>query len=165
MKGLSSRRSEPAATARELYGSIVTRSRDVSLYRDARVPDTIEGRLEALMLHVAVAMGRLGDDTPQNQELSRLLVERFVEDVDDNLREIGIADLKVPAKVKQAAAALYERQTHYQTALAGAPGMLEEALARHFSSLAGGDMVDIRRLAAHVRTLASAPALHPLRTS
>ncbi|MBV1693781.1 MAG: ubiquinol-cytochrome C chaperone [Hyphomicrobiales bacterium] len=165
MNGPSSRRSEPEARARELYGSIVAQSRDVALYRDVGVPDTIEGRLEALMLHVAIAMGRLGDSTPQGQEQSRLLVERFVEDVDDNLREIGIADLKVPAKVKQAAAALYERQTHYQTALAGAPGMLEEALARHFGSLAGGDAVDITRLAAHVRALAAAPAPHPSRTS
>lgn len=157
MQGPSSRRDDPDAKARELYGSIVTQSRTVALYRDAGVPDTIEGRLEALMLHVAVAMVRIGDGSAPAQELSRLLVERFIEDVDDNLREIGIADLKVPGKVKQAAAALYERQTHYQTALAGAPGMLEEALARHFGSLAGGDGVDLVRVAAHTRALAAAP--------
>jgi len=66
--------------------------------RSIRVPDTIEGRMEMVMLHVGLMMSRLTADA--DRELPRDLSEVFFADMDASLREIGISDVAVPKKMK-----------------------------------------------------------------
>lgn len=113
---LSSRR-KTALTATELYGSIVTQARQTVFYERLGVPDTIEGRLGVLVLVMFLAMDRLSAEGEPGRALAQALAETFVTDMDDNMREIGISDLKVPTKVKKAGAALYERMSAYKAAL------------------------------------------------
>ena len=111
-----------------IYGSIVASARQPTFYAAWGVADTREGRFEMLALHVALVMRRLERAGAAGANLSRRLGETFMTDMDDNMREIGISDLKVPQKVKRAAAALFDRHRDYDAALALKSGAATEAL-------------------------------------
>jgi cytochrome b pre-mRNA-processing protein 3 len=111
------RNSDHTRIAGIIYGSIVASARQPTFYASWGVPDTREGRFEMLALHVALVMHRLGRAGASGATLGRSLGEVFMTDMDDNMREIGISDLKVPQKVKRAAAALYDRHRDYGAAL------------------------------------------------
>lgn len=104
-------------TSRDFYGSIVTQARQPAFYRDWGVPDTMEGRLEMIILHAALVLDRLGLEGKAGLELGQAISEAYIADVDDALRQIGTGDMGVPRRVKRAAAALRERRLAYGKAL------------------------------------------------
>jgi cytochrome b pre-mRNA-processing protein 3 len=111
-------RAENQRKADKLYGAIVARARCAQFYARLGVSDTPEGRYEIVVLHLFLVLERLRDEPGIGQALPRLLVERFVSDMDDSLRELGTGDLSVPKKVRRAAAGLYERVTAYRPVVA-----------------------------------------------
>ncbi len=117
--------------AGELYGVIVTQARNPEFYAKLGVPDTPVGRYELVVLHLFLVMERLGDE-PGAGNLGRALVEAFVVDMDDSLREMGTGDVAVAKKVRRAAAGFYERSQDYRLAVrAGEPQKLGTTLAMH----------------------------------
>lgn len=148
---LSPSRTRLKKTATELYGRLVTHSRAPELYRDLAVPDTPEGRLEMVLLHMALAMGRLKVEGAEGEPLARALAEAFVTDMDDCLREMGVGDLTVPKKVKKAAAALFDRVNDYGAALEGGT---DERLAVLFGTNVWQDPASSRaaRLASYAQS-------------
>ncbi|MGL4398183.1 MAG: ubiquinol-cytochrome C chaperone family protein, partial [Hyphomicrobium sp.] len=119
-----------------------------------RVPDTPEGRFEILVLALFLFLERLKVTRPDGSALARDVIEAFVIDMDDCMREMGVGDLTVPKKVKRAAAAFYERSGAYRDALASADaGALTDAIVRH---VYGGDTApEARRGAEHVSAAAA----------
>lgn len=105
-------------TANQLYGASVTQARHETFYAAWDVPDTLTGRFEMIVLHLFLVVERLQKDGTAGQELARAMLEAFVIDIDDHMREVGIADLKVPKHVKKAAAIAYDRFGDYGAALA-----------------------------------------------
>jgi cytochrome b pre-mRNA-processing protein 3 len=129
-------RGRTGRTASKLYGSIVAHARNPAFFTDLGVPDSLEGRYGVLVVHLWLILDRL-KRAPASEGLARALVETFVTDMDDNMREIGVGDLSVPRKVKKAAAGLFDRTREYDAALAsGDDAALCAALGRH---LAGTD--------------------------
>lgn len=129
-------------TATEIYGAIVARARNPAFYRECGVSDTPEGRYEAIVLIMSLVLERLGRSPGRSgqapAELQRLVIETFVTDMDDSMREMGVGDLSVPKKVKRAAAGLMERLDQYRTALAsGGDALLRAALEANMPELAG----------------------------
>ena len=121
-------RSSPAGSIDAIYGMIVTQAREPSFYRDLGVPDTVEGRFDLLLLHLWVVLRRLrrtdgamepgsGPIREQIQALAQGLFDRFCEDMDDNLREMGIGDLAVPLRMQAFGEAFYGRSKAYDLAL------------------------------------------------
>lgn len=106
-------------TSREVYGSIVTQARRETFYREWGVPDTMEGRVEMIILHTALVLERLGREGPDALAWGQALTEAYIADIDDALRQIGTGDMGVPRRVKKAAAALRERRLAYSKALSG----------------------------------------------
>lgn len=104
-------------TSRDLYGSIVTQAREPAFYREWGVPDTMEGRLEMIILHTALVLERLAREGKAGLDLGQAVSEAYIADVDDALRQIGTGDMGVPRRVKKAAAALRERRIAYGKAL------------------------------------------------
>jgi cytochrome b pre-mRNA-processing protein 3 len=143
-------RSPERGTATKLYGSVVAQAREPSLYLRSGVPDSAEGRLEMLMLHMALVLWRLAREGAAGSELARRLTEAYVTDMDDCMREMGIGDLSVPRKVKKAAAALYDRTRAYLEALDSAE---EDALERALGTqiLFPGAVPDTGWLARYMR--------------
>ena len=86
-------------TIEAIYGMIVTQAREPLFYRDLGVPDTVNGRFDLLVLHLWMVLGRL-KSLPGGTELSQALFDRFCNDMDDNLREMGVGDLTVPKRMQ-----------------------------------------------------------------
>lgn len=134
------KRADVARKADNLYGAVVAQARQPSFYADFGIPDTLEGRYEMIVLHLFLVLERLRQATPDDTKLSRALIERFVTDMDDCMREIGVGDLTVPKRVKKAAAVLYKRADAYREALAAGPDALDATLGEMFSELPAGNI-------------------------
>jgi cytochrome b pre-mRNA-processing protein 3 len=139
------------ATIDSLYGVIVAQARAPDFYEEFGVPDSVEGRFELVVLHLALVTGRLAREA-EGAPLGNALVDRFGRDMDDNLREMGVGDLAVPKRMKRMFEALYGRTRIYRRALneTGSEA-LEAALARNVYD---GREGAVARLAAYVRRAA-----------
>ena len=124
------RRSTSADTISALYGTIVAQARLPAFYRDFGVPDTVDGRFEMIVLHLALVLRRFDRD-PSLRNLGQGLFDRFCQDMDHNLREIGIGDLKVPAEMRRIGAAFYGRAEAYAKALHQGPNELATTVGRN----------------------------------
>ena len=99
--------------AEALYAAIVAAARQPQFYRDLGVPDTVDGRFDMLVLHLALVVARLrGERDGLRQEL----VNQFTTDMDDNVRELGAGDLGVAKRVRSMAEAFQGRYTAYDAA-------------------------------------------------
>ena len=115
-----------------LYERIATASRQPGLYAALGIPDTVEGRFEALSLHMVLALRALRGFPPPADEIGRDLTEAFFRDMDASLREMGVGDTVVPKRMKKVAASFYGRAHAYDPPLNDAnEGGLAVALGRN----------------------------------
>jgi cytochrome b pre-mRNA-processing protein 3 len=137
-----------------LYGTIVAQARIPAFYRTYGVPDTVNGRMEMIMLHAVLFLRRLEGEAAPARALGQELFDRFCRDMDESLREMGVGDLAVPRKMRRIGEAFYGRQAAYQAALA-APGdeLLAATLQRNVFAGAS-EPAAAARLAAYVREAA-----------
>jgi cytochrome b pre-mRNA-processing protein 3 len=155
------RRSPQADTISALYGTIVAQARLPAFYRDYRVPDSVDGRFELLVLHLFLLLRRLEVEGSPAQALGQQVFDRFCQDMDQNLREIGIGDLKVPEEMRRVGAAYYGRAKAYEAALAAEPNSLAEVLVRNVYNKCGEPAV-AARLAIYVTEAAGRLAAQDL---
>ena len=115
----------------DLYAAIVGESRQEALYTRFALPDTVMGRFEALSIHVFLFLARCRDDATL-KPVAQDLVDRFMVDIEDSIREIGIGDPSVPKRMRKLAGMFYERVHAYDPPLhAGDTAALGAALQRH----------------------------------
>ena len=100
-----------------LYGTIVAQARAPAFYQLYGVPDTVNGRLEMIMLHTVLFLRRLEGETRPIRRFGQGLFDRFCRDMDDNMREMGVGDLAVPRRMRRIGEAFYGRQAAYRAAL------------------------------------------------
>jgi len=100
-----------------LYGTIVAQARAPAFYQIYGVPDTVNGRLEMIMLHAVVVLRRLESEAMPIRALGQKLFNQFCRDMDDSMREMGVGDLAVPRKMRRIGEAFYGRQAAYRGAL------------------------------------------------
>jgi cytochrome b pre-mRNA-processing protein 3 len=136
-------------TISTLYGTIVAQARLPCFYREYGVADTVNGRFDLLLLHLALVLDRLAED-PQTRDAGQALFDRFCADMDHNLREMGVGDLSVPKHMRRVGEAYYGRAQAYRAALApeGQKALIE-ALERNI--YAGETAAGAARLAAYMR--------------
>lgn len=101
--------------AERLYEAVVCAARLPAIFRDDGAPDTPEGRFEVLTVVMALAMRRL--KSLGERALSEELVAVFFQNLDDQLREMGVGDLSVGKKIRRLAEAFYGRVQAYDAAL------------------------------------------------
>jgi cytochrome b pre-mRNA-processing protein 3 len=137
-----------------LYGMIVAQARAAAFYRNYGVPDTVNGRFEMVVLHTVLVLRRLELEPQAVQALGQGIFDRFCADMDGSLREMGVGDLGVPAKMRKIGEAFYGRQSAYVAALeTSEPGVLIGALARNVFGTPEASLGAVR-LAAYVRAAA-----------
>jgi cytochrome b pre-mRNA-processing protein 3 len=139
------------ATIDALYGMIVAQARSPIFYQDFGVPDTVNGRFDAIVLHAALFLTRIESETETVRSLGQGVFDAFCRDMDENLREMGVSDLSVPKEMRRMGEAFYGRAGAYRAALAAdGDAALEEALLRN---LFGGrqEAAAIPALAAYAR--------------
>lgn len=115
-----------------LYERVANASREPGLYADLGVPDTLEGRFEALSLHMIIALRVLRDLPSPADDVGRDLTDAFFRDLDASLREMGVGDTAVPKRMKKLGEAFYGRARAYDAPLsAGDETALALALGRN----------------------------------
>lgn len=115
-------RSRPLAGA---YIALVDGARVPQLFLRLGVADDVDGRFDMIALVLGLALDRLDQLGDEGQAYAVALSERFVDDMDRSVRELGVGDLSVGKHVKHMASALEGRRHAYGSALAAAD---EEAL-------------------------------------
>lgn len=68
-------------------------------------------------LHLFLLAERVMKDGEKGAKLAQAVIEAFVTDMDDCMREMGVGDLTVPKRVKRAAATFYKRTQSYRAGL------------------------------------------------
>jgi cytochrome b pre-mRNA-processing protein 3 len=134
-------------TIEAIYGMIVTQAREPLFYRALAVPDTVNGRFDLLILHLWLVLRRL-KPTEGGAALSQALFDHFCNDMDDNLREMGVGDLTVPKRMQAFGEAFYGRTAAYDLALTGDHEALAQALCKNI--LNGENVAKADQLAAYV---------------
>lgn len=142
-------------TIEAIYGMIVTQAREPLFYRDLGVPDTVNGRFDVLVLHLWMVLRRL---TPVEggAALRQGLFDRFCEDMDANLREMGVGDLTVPKRMQEFGEAFYGRSAAYDLAVAEGREELAQALCKNV--LNGEQIENARKLAFYAEAAIAALA-------
>src|ERR1700741_1070311 len=118
MISLPFRRASRSGNIDALYGMIVAQARSPEFYRDYGVPDTLDGRLDMILLHLVLVLRQLTKGHGALPPTGPQLVDRFCRDMYDNFREMGVGDLAVLRRMKKIGEAFYGRAKVYERALA-----------------------------------------------
>ena len=144
-----------------LHVALSMAARHPGLYTRLGVPDTVEGRFEALCLHAILVLRRLNRLPAPAAEVAQDLVNSVFTQLDASLRELGVGDMGVGKRMKKLGAAFYGRATGYDGALdAGDTEALRTVLVRN---VLGGEG-DGAGLAAYVQAADAALASADLDT-
>ncbi len=123
-------------TIEAIYGMIVTQAREPLFYRDLGVPDTVNGRFDLLVLHLWMVLRRFRS-AEGGADLSQALFDHFCEDMDANLREMGVGDLTVPKRMQAFGEAFYGRAAAYDLALAVGKGAARAGAVQEYPERRG----------------------------
>lgn len=99
------------------YAAVVAKAREEHWYLAGGVADTIDGRFDMVAAVLSMVLLRL-EVEPGNEELNAALAERFVDDMDGQLRQMGIGDIVVGKHIGRMMAMLGGRLGAYREGLA-----------------------------------------------
>ncbi len=121
MAGFFSRRGKHERAAFQLYGTAVTAARNPFLYASTGIPDTLDGRFDAIGLHVYLLIRRLNQDTEPEQAqsgsaMAQAVFDAMFLDMDINLREMGVGDMSVGKRNRAMWEAFHGRAAAYAAA-------------------------------------------------
>ena len=123
---------DPVRDAAEaLYAATCAQARRPEPFSELGVPDSLDGRFDALCMHMFLVVRRLSREGDRGAGLAHGLYDSMFADMDRTLREMGVGDLGVGKRVKEMVTAFYGRVDAYQNGLAGGPAALAEALSRN----------------------------------
>jgi cytochrome b pre-mRNA-processing protein 3 len=117
-----------ASNSEKLYGAIVAQARLPIFYRSLGVPDTLEGRFTLLSLHLFAILHRLKAEGSEAAGIVQGLVDRFSQDMETVLRELGVSDIRIPKKMRGLAASSLSLLQAYENALARGQSALAETI-------------------------------------
>ena len=129
VKKLLTRR-DPRTQLIPLYNSVVQTARQPWWYAEAGVPDTLDGRFDMIAAILSLLLLRLEAEGNPGLEPVARLTEIFIEDMDGQLRQIGIGDVVVGKQIGRMISAVGGRLTAYREAMNADEG-LEPALIRN----------------------------------
>jgi cytochrome b pre-mRNA-processing protein 3 len=148
-------RSSFDVAVRNAYIATVEQARQPGFYEAWSVPDSPIGRFDVIALHCFFVLHRLkGEQTAQ--KFSEVYCETLFDDMDRNLREMGVGDLSVGKKVRKLAEGFFGRAAAYETALAEDDNALCEVLRRNLYGEAVPNDNTLLHIANYVRRTVAA---------
>jgi cytochrome b pre-mRNA-processing protein 3 len=149
------RRKPEDELAMAVYRQVAEQARMPELFEACGIPDTLDGRFDALALHAALMIDRLRRE-PDGEVLAQAFFDAMFKHLDLTLREIGIQDLGVGRRIKIMAEGLHGRALAYRESLNGGGSTpLAEVLRRNaYGGRSPEDPEMVGRLEAHVRAYA-----------
>jgi len=138
-------------TSRKLYERIVLQSREPSFYSFTKIPDTVNGRFELIVLHLFLLLYCFRQNSIATL-VSQDLINVMIEDLDRALRQMGIGDLSVGRKVKKMANVIEVRLRTYESALKRGDEALAKVLSEiFFGSIGPAPDVEIKLITDYIR--------------
>jgi cytochrome b pre-mRNA-processing protein 3 len=120
---------------RPLYAAVVAEARCPDWYQEGDVPDTMDGRFEMVSAVMAIVFIRLDAIGVSAAEAAVRLADVYAEDMEGQLRQIGIGDAVVGKHMGKLVGALGGRLGAYREGLVaqeiGGGSALEDALGRN----------------------------------
>lgn len=132
---------------RTVYEAIVARARQADLYSELKVPDTLDGRFDMIILHNDAVMCHMQAGEEPDKQFAQALIDEVFRDMDRSLREMGVGDMGVGKRVKKMASVYYGRANAYANARAEGEAALVAALVRNVFEGADSATQDAERLA------------------
>lgn len=97
----------------DIYQKIVEFSRNKIFYTKYKVPDTIDGRFDMLVLTTIIIVYRLSKIKDKGTYLSQKIFDIIFRDLDFSLRELGAGDVSVSNNMKKLISSYMGRQKSY----------------------------------------------------
>ena len=97
----------------DIYQKIVKFSRNKIFYTKYKVPDTIDGRYDMLVLITILVVFRLSKIKDEGVVLSQKIFDTIFKDLDFSLRELGAGDVSVANNMKKLISSYMGRQKIY----------------------------------------------------
>ncbi|MCB1386880.1 MAG: ubiquinol-cytochrome C chaperone [Nitratireductor sp.] len=86
----------------------MSQAREPAFYERYGFADTVTGRFDCLALHLFLLSRRLvRADTQPARSLNQEVFDRFIDDIDRALRELGVGDTSVPKRKKKLVRGFY----------------------------------------------------------
>ncbi len=115
-----------------MYDAVIARARETHWYLAGGVPDTLDGRFDMVAAVLSMVLLRIeanGTEDEAAMTLSAELTERFVDDMDAQIRQIGFGDIVVGKHVGRMMGMLGGRLGAYREGVAA--GDLSAPLVRN----------------------------------
>lgn len=138
-----------SAQAQALYNTCVAQARQPFFYTRIKVPDTLDGRFDMLVLHLFLLLRAIKGE----KQLGEAITDAFFKDMDRNLRELGVGDPGVGKRIRKMVDALYGRIAAYEAAWESDTAFADALNRNIFAEK--GDATAIAELAAYVRRCAA----------
>lgn len=103
----------------ELFDAVTAIARRPDWYRQAAVPDTLDGRFAVLATVAALVLVRLERDGAEGDFVAVALTERFVEVMEAEHRELGLGDPSIGKQVRKLVGSLARRAELWRGAVDG----------------------------------------------
>jgi cytochrome b pre-mRNA-processing protein 3 len=100
-----------------LYAAVVAAARSPVWYREGQVPDTIDGRFDMVAAILALVLLRLEAEGERARGETVLLTERFIDDMEGNIRQLGTGDVVVGKRIGKMMSALGGRLDAFRSAV------------------------------------------------
>lgn len=149
------------AKVQPLYNAVVMAARRPEWYVEGKVADTLDGRFDMVAAMLSLALLRIEAAGDAYAAESALLTEVFVDDMDGQLREIGIGDVVVGKHIGRMMSALGGRLGAYRDAFRDGQG-LETALKRNLYRGAVPDQAALDWMAERLRAFHAAIMAAPV---
>lgn len=144
-----------------LYGAIVRAAREPVWYAGMGVPDTIDGRFDMIAALLSLALVRIEREGEAGRAPGAYLTEVFIDDMEGQIRQIGIGDVIVGKHLGKMVAAMGGRLTAYREAIDDSPA-LEAALVRNLWRGEPGSEAKPALVAERLRAMATQMSLVPM---
>jgi cytochrome b pre-mRNA-processing protein 3 len=128
-----------------LYDQIVAKARLPHWYVEGQVPDSIDGRFDMVAAILTLVILRLEEDNSRAPDMAHL-IEVFVDDMDGQLREVGIGDMIVGKHIGRIMGAIGGRLGAFREAMADM-AKLDDTILRNIYRAETADAAAL----AHVR--------------
>lgn len=103
--------------ARRLYSKLMAQSRSPWLYGPERVPDSYDGRIDVLTLHISAILTVLNTHGANGEKLGQALFDEMKDDFEIALREEGLSDAGVKKRITPMISLFYDRVRGYSEVL------------------------------------------------
>lgn len=114
--------------ARIVYRALMAQSRRPEFYGEGAVPDSYDGRIDFLTLHMGIVFDALKAHGDTGSKLAQALYDVMIDDFDVALREEGLSDTGVVRRIKPMANLFFERVKAYSDALSGSKNELSATI-------------------------------------